>query len=247
LAFVLWIQPNTIVVNTTTSGTVDSGTTVTLVDAVLTQSDDYWNLARLTITETTDSGAPEGETAVITDFTAVDDTLHFAALTVAPESGDAYTVEFGTLIDRAEANDARITWGVNPVEAAMGSLESTGVVGTITPEDPIPPQYVSETPAEDLFTETEGVNIPIFYPIFKMTADTTGWPIQIFWITGAITLAILLGVITLMKLNSMMAAGIVSGGVVVVACSMEILEWWVLYVYAAMAVTFIIYQRVSEP
>ena len=135
-------QPITIVANTGEAGTVDSGTTTTLVDAVLTQANDYWNLARLIITDTTDDLAPKGETAVITSFTAADDTLHFAALTAALEAGDTYTVDFGTLLDReGVAQDGIITWGVNPdgVTATLSSMVSSGqpsIGGDIAGEPP---------------------------------------------------------------------------------------------------------------
>lgn len=93
----VWYNPSEIVTNTEATGVIDSGSDVTLVDAALTQVDDYWNYARLTITDTTDDLAPEGETAIITDFVAGTDTLHFAALTAAVEAADTYEVEFGTI------------------------------------------------------------------------------------------------------------------------------------------------------
>ena len=152
-----------------------------------------------------------------------------------------------TLPDReGTAQNGVITWGSNPagVSVTVGGLESTAVTGTAGLEEPTPPDYVSKTPAEDLFTESTGENIPLFYPIFKMASDTTGWPIQVFWIAGAMVMAMLAGALAMMYLQSMLVAGFIAGGTLVVACSIGIVPWWVLYVYAFMAVTFIVYQRV---
>ncbi|MCK4918754.1 MAG: LamG domain-containing protein, partial [Candidatus Pacebacteria bacterium] len=78
-----------------TSGTVDSGSTATLVDSALTQADDYWNDWTVKIVTTTDSLAPQGETATITDFVATTDTLSFVALTTAVGAGDTYKLYYG--------------------------------------------------------------------------------------------------------------------------------------------------------
>ena len=78
-----------------TSGTVDSGSTTTLVDDALTQADDYWNDYTVKIVTTTDSLAPQGETATVTDFVAGTDTLSFAALTAAVGAGDTYKLYYG--------------------------------------------------------------------------------------------------------------------------------------------------------
>ncbi len=67
----------------------DSGTTTTLVDAVLTQGDDDWNGALLIFR----SGTNKGRTAIITDFDAATDTLTFA-----PAVPDAVTTEGYVLV-----------------------------------------------------------------------------------------------------------------------------------------------------
>jgi len=134
-----------------------------------------------------------------------------------------------------------------------GAINSGLVVGLgpgwVPPiEEPTPPDYVSETPAVDMFTESAGTNIPLFYPMFKLTSDITGWPIQIFWISGALVVAMIAGALTLMYLRSMLLAGVVTGIVIAAGCSIDggILPWWTLYTYIFMAVTFIVYQRVTS-
>ena len=54
---------------------VDSGTTTTIVDAALTEGDDYWNGFKITIT----SGANLNLLGVVTDFDAASDTLTVTA------------------------------------------------------------------------------------------------------------------------------------------------------------------------
>jgi len=96
-----WYQPNHIVENTGFAGTADAGTQTTLDDAGLTQADDYWIGARLTIVTTTDTLAPQGESSIITDFDATNDRLTFTGLTATVDAGDTYTIDFGTLVDRS--------------------------------------------------------------------------------------------------------------------------------------------------
>jgi len=50
----------------------------------------------------------------------------------------------------------------------------------------------------------------------------------------------------MMALHSMMLAGLASGVSVSAFCSMGIIPWWTLYVYIFMAVTFVVYQKVSS-
>ena len=134
----------------------------------------------------------------------------------------------------------------------IGGAASSGLVVGLVPgwvppiEEPTTPDYVSETPAVDIFVESAGTNIPLFYPMFKQASDLTGWPIQIFWMSSALVAAMIAGVLTLMYLRSMLLAGVVTGIVITAGCSIDggILPWWTLYVYIFMAVTFIVYQRV---
>jgi len=247
---VLWYQPIAMVVNTAVkSGVADVGSTdIKIIDAALDQVDDYWNYAKLTIVETTDNLAPEGEIAVVTDFLAATDELQFAALTASVDAGDIFDVEFGTLIDRAGSNNAKITWGDNPsgISVVVGGLEPSDVIAPIVSEEPVTPDYVSETPAIDSYAESEGANIPLLYPLFEMAASTTGIPIQVFWMSGAMIIAMIVGVLVMMYLKTMLGAAFASGTTLVVFCNISIIPWWVLYVYAFMAICFVVYQKVSH-
>lgn len=75
----------------TASGTADSGTMYTLVDNALTQDNDYWNHAVLTITDGTNSG----KSRVAWDFDATTDTVHVRAAFPNPiDATSVYTLSF---------------------------------------------------------------------------------------------------------------------------------------------------------
>ena len=84
------------------ASTVDSATSTTIVDAVLTQANDYWDGGYCTITN------PEGpgydETHFVANFTAADDTLDFTgdAWTNAPTTASKYRLVVGTGITSAD-------------------------------------------------------------------------------------------------------------------------------------------------
>lgn len=79
--------------DTLTAGTVDSGSTTTVVDAARTESDDEWINAHILVDDTTDDAAPKGEERRITDFVASSDTLTvFPAFTAATAANDTYEI-----------------------------------------------------------------------------------------------------------------------------------------------------------
>ncbi len=179
LDLVIWFQPNNIITNTGETSTADAGSTdVKIIDAALTQADDYWNGARLIIVTTTDTFAPQGETAIITDFLQATDELQFAALTAAVDAGDTFTIDFGTITNRAGANDGRITWGVNPASAAtsLGGMVSIGQPGVGTTEEDVPGSVLTVTETTDWFGDgTVGGTIltnPV-RPFITMLSDNT--------------------------------------------------------------------------
>ena len=107
----------------------DSGTTTTIVDAVLTQADGYWNGALLIFR----TGTNIGRTAIITDFDAATDTLTFA-----PAVPDAVTTEGYVLIPglghadiAAISQDA--TAADNLKQACDNYSATRGLAGTALP------------------------------------------------------------------------------------------------------------------
>jgi hypothetical protein len=220
------------------SRTADSGTVAGLTDDALTQINDYWNGKTVKIVQTTDGLVPQGESKTITDFDAASDTLTFGNLTAVVGLGDVYELWDGSTC----------MWGSNPtgIAVTVGGIESSSSAGIVVPTEPSPPDYVSDTSSEDMFTESTGASIPLFYPFFKAASDATGFPIQVFWITGVLTISALAGVATVMLIHSMAAAGIVAGAMMGAFCSIHLIDWWILYVYIILVVAFVIYQRVAS-
>ncbi len=71
------------------SGTSDSGTTTTMVDAARTESNsDYWKGSIIVFT----SGTIAGQARIITDFNATTDTITFAPATTAAVSTQTYVI-----------------------------------------------------------------------------------------------------------------------------------------------------------
>lgn len=72
-----------------TTGTADSGTTTTMVDAALTQADtDYWKGSIIVFT----SGTISGQARLITGFTPASDTVTFAPATTQAVSTETYII-----------------------------------------------------------------------------------------------------------------------------------------------------------
>ena len=69
-----------------TSYTIDTGGTTTLVDAALTEADDYWNGAVIIFT----SGAAAGQIRVVTDFVASTDTITYSPASATTVATDTY-------------------------------------------------------------------------------------------------------------------------------------------------------------
>ena len=173
----LWFRPNYIIESTREEGTADGGTATSLWDSILDQGDDYWDLARLIITSTTDGNAPQGQNAVITSFDAASDNLTFGALTAAVGAGDNYTVVFAMLPDREGDNDGRITWGVNEdVVVGVGGLASLASY-TSTPAEGEDPPTVLPLPGDvDMWGDETDVSVDWLPPELVGPAST-GTPV----------------------------------------------------------------------
>ncbi len=248
-------QPIAIIANTGAAETADAGSSdVKIIDAALTQANDYWNLARLIITDTTDDLAPKGETAVITDFLAATDELQFAALTAAIEAGDTYTIDFGTLPDReGTAQNGIITWGINPtgMTVSIGALLPSVVV--------TPAENVADVP--DLVPEfnpnvssgVEGEAFP-FYGLFKGLMDDyyeVGGPnitMPYFWKIVATIIAFTVGTGVLLASRNLLVGIGAYALLIAVPTAMGILDWYfiVWYVIGAVAVSLLVTKWTSS-
>jgi len=122
-ALITRYQPNDMIENEGLELTTDAGagTDTNIEDTVnlAGYADDYWIGARV-ICLTATNAANEGISRVCTDFDDANDRVVVVALPANVTNGDTFTIDFGTLPDReVAANDARITWGVNPTGIAV--------------------------------------------------------------------------------------------------------------------------------
>lgn len=87
---VMWYDgTNFVVLDRAQSGTTQAGTDQThIVDATLTQANDYWNLRKVVIT----SGVNAGMEGTVTDFEAATDKLTISGFTANPGAGVTYSV-----------------------------------------------------------------------------------------------------------------------------------------------------------
>ena len=89
------------------TGTADSGSATTLVDAARTEASDYFNGWTLEIT----AGTGIGQTAVITDFDSTTTTLTFGTLATPPDNTSVYSL----------TPDSRLNIGDDPARSLLPS------------------------------------------------------------------------------------------------------------------------------
>lgn len=98
------------------SGTADSGTTTTMVDAALTEADtDYWKGSYIVFT----SGTLLGQTRLITGFTPATDTMTFSPATTVAVSTHTYEILPNASVD------LQLWAGVAPNALVSGRMDSS--------------------------------------------------------------------------------------------------------------------------
>lgn len=230
---VLQYQPEDIIETTQTLGTADSGTTTTLVDAILTEANDFWNNATLRILTTTDTFAPQGEVALVSDFDAATDKLTFPALTAAVDTGDTYAVEFGTVPDEIGSVDGKIAWGQNPAGVAVSIaglvsdfVSGAGATGVGTQD--ILPDLTPPVTTNDAATLAVIGNIPGVFELTEIIASLTGVPIILQWQGGLMMLAIIAFVLIYARIPNFLLAGALLSAVIGVGVMLTVFEFWVI-------------------
>lgn len=107
-----------------TTGTADSGTTTTMVDAALTQADtDYWKGMLIRFT----SGNISGQTRLITGFTPASDTITFAPATTQAVGTNTYEI-----LPCGPADLIMISGDPTAADNLEAVLDGTGAVMTLT-------------------------------------------------------------------------------------------------------------------
>lgn len=156
-----------------------------------------------------------------------------------------------TLVDRAGTNDGAITWGTNPVGLAVtiGSLVSESqpvpsivggeegeVVADIAPAITQPSDYLT---GRDMSTNP-------LYALVKPLADLSGFNESWIWIISATIIVFVVMVIALWKLHSQLIGGIAGFAFIALFYSMGIYPFWILIVYAMIAVAIVVFERVQS-
>ena len=241
----------------TLGGTADSGTTATLVDTGLTQTTAYWAAQTLTIVTTTDSGAPQGESKVVSSWDLPTNTLTFPVMTAAVDTGDTYTLTaanslFFEDLTAVVGADARyeiwdgqtILWGSFPegIKIGVGPLEAyvnpvSSAAGGAAPE-------VAGLPEEpsDLWGGAASSDLPL-YELYSSVATSLGWTTDVLYVVSWVILAVGLGVALLITTGSVLAAmgGVAAGLAGGMATGM--LPLWILFVYIILAVGWLYASR----
>lgn len=230
-------QPVAIISNTRVDGTADAGGDVnTIIDAVLTQADDYWNYALVTITDTTDNLAPIGETAYVLDFASATDEITLASnLTAGVDAGDTYTVEYGTLPDReGAAQDARIGWGVNPTgtSVTLGGMVSDDQPSAITVTETPSTEILPEVTVSDWFVEpavTGALLTNPMRPFVTILSDTTSLTEMQSWRFLGLVLTLMITMVCIIAVRGhLLIAGIACGASVGAMVALTVFPFWAL-------------------
>lgn len=230
-----WYQPNDMVENTGEAGTADAGTQTTLDDAILTQANDYWNGARLIITETTDHLAPEGEVSVVTDFDAANDRLTFDTLTAVVDMNDTYTIDFATLVDRQGGDeDARLTWGYMPTGVTVtlgGMVSSSQPIPGFMEDDPVS-ESLPTVEVSDWYVEPDVTGSLLTNPLrpfVTIMSDTTTLTELQSWRILGLAFVLFVTVLTAMAVRShLLISGVACAASIGLCVAWTIFPFWAI-------------------
>ena len=152
-------------------------------------------------------------------------------------------------ISGASGNDGEINWGDNPV----GVNASLYVLQPETEEEPIPPVTMpTETDPADFLGPTGQPGwtsgLPVLatnplYPLVNVLATATGIPLGIVWILGASFLLLLAMILCMKYMPHQIITALVGGGLAAFFYAMGIYPFWVVFIFAAMAIAVIIGER----
>jgi len=112
-----------------TEHTADAGGTITsIVDAALTEAEDYWDGAIVRFEDDTTTAALRGHLAYVTDFDAATDTLNVAySMPAAPVAGDTYRLIFGAKYRSSnEVQGKTVDAGTSNITGAVVNYASYG-------------------------------------------------------------------------------------------------------------------------
>lgn len=154
-----------------------------------------------------------------------------------------------TLPDRAgTAQNGAITWGANPAGIAidMGPLVSEGQPPiTATPEYPVTPvPDMTGESGQPGWTPTQPT-LPDnpFYPLVEMVGNQMNIPIWLVWVILALLILLLIMLVSYKYAPHQIITALAGGGWSAFMYSMGIFPFWVMFIFAAMALAVIIGER----
>lgn len=133
------------------TGTADSGSTTTMVDAVLTEADtDYWKDCWIRFT----SGTINGQTRLITGFTPASDTVTFSPATTQAVGTNTYEILPASKVQGATLVDTLTTYTGNTVQSGDAFARLGAPAGASVSADIADVPTVSEFNARTLVSSS---------------------------------------------------------------------------------------------
>ena len=154
-----------------TTGTADSGTNATMVDAALTQADtDYWAGSWIRFT----SGTISGQTRLITGFTPASDTITFAPVTTQAVGTNTYEI--------IPAGATGVDWGAviratTAVDLSATDIQLCDTVTTNTDMRGTDSAALASVATEARLAELDAANLPADVDAILLDTGTSGVPL----------------------------------------------------------------------
>ena len=177
---------------------------------------------------------------------AVDGTIHL-------EYEPSTIIQGTTLPDISEAsdNDGIITWGENPdgVTCEMGGFVEEGDGGipsgnyTSSPGWTDPMDMIGPTGQPGWTAGLPTLEDNPLYPLMKVTADQTKIPLGIIWILFASFWVMAAMLLSMKYMPHQLFTALIGGGTAAFFVLMGIYPFWVIFIFAAMALAIIVGER----
>ena len=145
--------------------------------------------------------------------------------------------------------DGTITWGSNPggVTVTLGGLisdEQLFPAGSGA-NFPVPQDIAGPSGQPGMTSDVGTLTTNPLYPLVSMISDTTSLPVGIVWVMGATFILALLFVWMIgdQQMMHQMFIGIAGGGWVAFCWHLGIYPFWVIFIYAVLAIAIVIGER----
>jgi hypothetical protein len=156
-----------------------------------------------------------------------------------------YIIQGTELPNRTGNTDGVIHWGSNPAGVSVTVTKvntdytpANSTVPMVSPQDMIGP-----TGQQDRTADIGTLTTNPFYPLVKALSDNTGIPVQLWWIILASIIVVAAMVVTYKFLPHQMIVALVGGGLSAFFYAMGIYPFWVVLIFAVMALAIILGER----